>query len=255
MKLRQYGVSKVLNEAYFSSLERNKSYSIRAFARDLDISAGALSQIMNGKRRISEKMAHKIVERLALHDTEKEVFYESFKLEEKADQIDFQQLKDDTFVKIKDWHFYAILSMLELADFSPAPVSISKRLGITKEQAARALDILFAEGIIYWNLEGKLTRSTERFITTDGVKSKSVSDTHKANLQLAVEKLDDTDVSLRDFTSMTLPIDTERLPDAVKMIRAFYKEFYCFLDAGKKDEVYNLSVQLYPLTKKSETLH
>ena len=33
------------------------------------------------------------------------------------------------------------------------------------------------------------------------------------------------------------------------MIREFRRELACFLEAGEKDEVYNINIQLVPVTK------
>lgn len=45
---------------------QNPGFSLRAYARKLELSPSALSEILNGKRRISGKMAAKIIGRMNL---------------------------------------------------------------------------------------------------------------------------------------------------------------------------------------------
>lgn len=51
---------------------KNPAFSLRAFALKLDISPSAFSEIMSGKRKISKKMAVKILERMHLDADEAE---------------------------------------------------------------------------------------------------------------------------------------------------------------------------------------
>lgn len=53
--------------SHFAQLQRkNPAFSLRAFALKLDISASALSEILSGKRKVSKKMAVKLLERMAI---------------------------------------------------------------------------------------------------------------------------------------------------------------------------------------------
>ncbi len=53
---------------------RNAAYSVRAFARDLDLSVAFLSQILAGHRNLSEKRAHQVSLKLGLLGKNKELF-------------------------------------------------------------------------------------------------------------------------------------------------------------------------------------
>ena len=44
--------------------EKNRSYSLRAFARDLGIGATSLSDLFNGKRKLSPKNVTKVMDKL-----------------------------------------------------------------------------------------------------------------------------------------------------------------------------------------------
>jgi len=45
-----------------------------------------------------------------------------------------------------------------------------------------------------------------------------------------------------------MAIDSSKLPAAKEMIRTFRRKLCEFLESGKKDEIYNLNIQLVPTT-------
>jgi transcriptional regulator with XRE-family HTH domain len=61
LKCRDYLAQELLRRK-----ERNPSYSLRSFARDLRLSPSCVSEILNNKRSPSPKNVRKIAEKLAL---------------------------------------------------------------------------------------------------------------------------------------------------------------------------------------------
>ena len=56
--------------------QQNPQYSLRTFARDLGIPPGRMSEILNGRRRMTFQVAQKIVGRLQLQPHEEQKFLE-----------------------------------------------------------------------------------------------------------------------------------------------------------------------------------
>ncbi len=46
-----------------------------------------------------------------------------------------------------------------------------------------------------------------------------------------------------------MAVDSEKIPEAKILIKEFRQKMSALLESGKKDEVYQLAVQLYPLSK------
>ena len=61
-------------------------------------------------------------------------------------------------------------------------------------------------------------------------------------------KLKEIGVELRDFSAMTIALDLEKLPEAKTIIREFRQKMGTLLRNGNKTEVYQLAIQLYPLS-------
>ena len=62
--LPDFEIIKILNQQFALARSRNSSYSLRAFAKKLGVPASGISEVLRGKRRITRKMATRMLERL-----------------------------------------------------------------------------------------------------------------------------------------------------------------------------------------------
>ena len=120
---------------FANSRRRNPQYSLRAFARKLDVQASALSEIMNNKRKITMKMGKRILEGLCVNPAERENIL-------KHKKSKHSDLSLEYFKIISDWYYFAILSLAEIPDFKCNPEWISKRLNISNRTAKLAIEKL-----------------------------------------------------------------------------------------------------------------
>ncbi len=107
----------------YQLVERCKSnprYSMRAFAKFLDIEPSALSKIMNGKRALTKSMLLKLGARLGLSSGSLNDFLaKEFLLQSEQDSVDrdFKQLQQDQYALVSNWHHYAILELTRTKSF------------------------------------------------------------------------------------------------------------------------------------------
>ncbi|MNS96870.1 hypothetical protein D3C72_1311880 [compost metagenome] len=64
-----------------------------------------------------------------------------------------------------------------------------------------------------------------------------------------IDNLDRVHVDKRDMSMITLAIDSKKIPKAKEMIKVFRRKLANYLAQGKKDGVYTINIQLFPLTK------
>ncbi|HUP57729.1 MAG TPA: DUF4423 domain-containing protein, partial [Bdellovibrionota bacterium] len=145
-----------------------------------------------------------------------------------------------------------ILSLLETRDFEENPAWIAERLGINPVEASAALERLERLGLVARAQSGKLLSTEKNVATTNDVASAALRRSHRQSLEQAIEKLEEIDVEDRDITSITMAIDPAALPLAKKMIREFRRKLCATLETGKRSEVYNLNVQLVPVSRLRE---
>jgi uncharacterized protein (TIGR02147 family) len=252
----QLAFQKLLSKQLTEARLKNPSYSLRAFAKKAGLTPSALSEILNGKRRVSRELAQKVVHKLCVEPARAAELIRSFpdKLRRKGDGAaaptrEFTQLNMDHFRIISDWYHFAILSLSETDDYRHDPRWIGERLNIKSTDAAAALGRLERLGMLELDDQGKPVRGAPQYITSDDIADLSLRKVHGQNLELARASLEEDAVAERDFTAMTMAIDPDRLPEAKKMIREFRDRLCAFLESGRKKEVHKLCIQMIPLTK------
>jgi uncharacterized protein (TIGR02147 family) len=257
-------LQKCLQTRFLELQTKNPSFSLRAFAKKLDLSPSALSELLRGHRHGSRKLAMRLAGRLLLDPQETHELLKHF--DEKkprptanqgaftGDAQDYLKLTADQFQLISEWVHYAILSLIETQSFKSDADWIATRLGVSSSKVQACLELLLRLGLIEKSEAGQLARTFAKIHTPDDVFNMSLQKAHIADMELAKEALVSLPVELRDFTSVTLPTSPERMPEIKKLIRRFRDEATKLLESTpNKTEVYQMSVYLYPLTKIAST--
>ena len=115
--------------------QKNPHYSLRAFARILQIDASALSKILNAKRAVTPEMLTKLGLKLGLGKQELKSFKGIKSGAGALGHLDFDTIDADQFKIISDWYHYAILELTAVAHFRADTKWIAKTLGITASEA------------------------------------------------------------------------------------------------------------------------
>lgn len=164
---------------------------------------------------------------------------------------EFKELNQDSFQLIADWFHFAILELTTVRGFQPNSRWVARKLGLSQIAAQEAIDRLIRLGFVTVRRNGSWKLS-EGHTTTLGIdiQAQALRGLQKQALEMGIRALDEIPSELRDQTTMTIAVDFDRLDDAKKMIRSFRRKLATYLETGpKRDEVYHLSIALYPLTK------
>jgi len=226
---------------------KNNGYSLRAFARDLGVSSTALSDVLSGKRNFSQKNAQKISERLCFSPEQYKVMLKEIKRQtlDFNVQCEVVQIKEDEFNLISNWYFLAVLTLSEQRNVKACFKTIGVRLGIKPHLAKKAIDTLIRLNFIEVRNK-KLKRTSHSIRTTSDIPSYAIRNYHKENLEVIKYNLDNTDVTLREVTSMNLNIDPKKLKKAKKMINKFKEDFTVEMEKTSPKEVYTLAMHFFP---------
>lgn len=248
-------VQDLLHSEYKNRKDKNPQFSIRSFAAWLSMSPAQLSQMMSGKRPMSLKLFKKVSQRLSLSPLEKESFIKKITAQN-ANRASLNQdgrlfVKEDEFQLIADWYHFAILSLIKLPDFSADPRWIAKRLGITATQANEAIDRLVRLKII--ETKPKLKQITQPLNVVSETPSAAIRKFHKQCLNLAAEKIETVDLNFRELQSMTFQMNPSKVKNLKKSIDEFLESVSESADDAKGTEVYQMNIQLIPLTILKET--
>lgn len=227
---------------------RNPNVSLRAFSQRLGISSGALSEILKGKRPLSNSIKQRIAQKLLLSPQESLEFFEKNLPEELGFSSDHRlTLSQDHFHLISDWWYFALLNLVKTRDFKNNTGWMARRLGLTLNAINEAWDRLFRLG--YLERKGtQVLRKYPNIKTTDNLMDASIRKSHLSDLPLIEKSLLNVPMELRDNTSCTFVIDKKDLPKAKELIRIFQSQFLNQIGKDTGEEVYKMTVALYPLT-------
>lgn len=249
---------------------RNPRYSLRAYARDLEIPASKLSQILRGKCGLSEARARQVAGKMGLSPAETDIFATMVatrhsrsefarkkalqKLECFQSHASYRTLSLEAFKIISDWHHLAILELTEVVDFKSDPKWIANRLQIDLGTAKEAITRLLEFGLLDRKKDGTFFQTDVLLQTPSGVPSLELRKHHSQILGKADEALTKIPIELREFSSTTFTISEEQIPQLKKQLQEFRKNFATTAtnNAKNKERVFCLSMQFFPLDHTGE---
>lgn len=251
-----------LGEELVRRLRSNPRYSQRAFARQLGMSPGELSEILRGKRKMGARSALRVAKALELNGDETRRLLVLVQLEkglednaplqlDDADPVGAEayQMSIDMFAIVSDWFCFAILNLADCEHFRWDETWIGKRLGISVAEVRVAVARLVRVGL----LERKANRICvvkDYVIAPEGIPSEAIRNYHRQILNKAIHALDLQPLADREIAGITFSAHPKYIPQ-------LKKEMSLFLDRmsekygrkRQKQEVFQLEVALFRLTE------
>lgn len=246
---------------------RNAKYSLRAFARDLDLTPSKLSRLLRGKEGISRVKAEALSARLNLSKPETNHFLNLVESEHSRSQTvrarikeklaaeqetAFDEISLEKFRVISDWYHFALLELLETEGLKPTVPHLAERLGISQTEAKEAIQRLLDLGLLEKSGSGKW-RQTMAQLATPSLPSQVLRKYHHQIIHKLQESLETTPVEERDFSAVTFAVSSSQMELARKELKKFRRSLAEKLkkSADPKDRVYCLSLQYFPIDKRN----
>lgn len=228
-----------LQEEFSRRVRANERYSIRAFALQLGINSSTLSQILSGKRKLTDFKINLLYRKMGLPDlgTGEGV------------QSEFSTLDLDSFAVISDWYHFAILDLALLKTFKSDVKWIARKLNIQIHEAQMAIDRMLRLGLLVQK-EGRLCKGSQFYSNyTEGVTSAALKEYQRQVITKALQAVDQCPQERKDITSMTIAANSKKLKAAKEKIKKFRRELCTFLEDEESDSVFHFALQLYPVTE------
>ncbi len=242
--------------------------------RTLAISAGfrspsTLSMVIRGQRALSADAAERLAGAIGLDGRHKAYFCllaktdrartDSEKSETHEAMVHLRATREQGYLGLSQyrflslWFYPTIYVMVSLKNFRRDPSWIAKRLGrgITVRQVKTALGDLRNLELLR-EQDGKLVQASGPLSTCEAIRHAAIRRYHEQMIDLSRAALD-LPLDQREMDGLTIDIAKKRMPELAEKIRNFRKEinehFARYQDA---DEVYQLNIQLFPLTSGGE---
>jgi len=262
----------VLKAKFDERIRVNARYSLRAFARDLNIAPSRLSGVLSGTQGLSIESAEKLTRTLGFSDSETELFCQmviASDARKKKDRLlarerlllydkykdQFKALSEDIFNIISAWQHFAILELTKLSNFRSDSKWMAKRLNISCYEVDRAIERLVAHNLLETK-NGSLVATNINITTTCDVPSDAIKNFNQQIFEKAKKAFVEQSPDERDFSTLTLAISKKDIPQLKKMIKTFRRSFNSEVEiknSRSKDEIYSLSIQFFRLTQKDQS--
>lgn len=233
----------------------NPSYSLRSFARQLEMDVSTLSKLLRGKRALGAKVVERLGLRLGLSPTQLKPFLSRGKSGGTTGTVDasegeYRPLDPDHFEIAADGIHYSFLELLRIEGCKHDDRWMARALKTDVHTLRAATERLQRAGMLSRRTDRSWAETKPGATTTIGqAKLAEAGRRHQRELlQSAIAALDEVPASLRDQTSITVAVDPAKLPEARELAKQFRRRLAALMSEGNKREVYQISVSLFPVT-------
>lgn len=239
---------------------------MRLMATQLGVSPTTLSDVIAGKKHLSDDKASSVAEKLKLNAREARYFrllvqFQSSKTVETRTDVAAQlrtlnpklrsdfEIPVDRFTLIADWYHTAILEMTYLERTKLHPQTIAIELGILEEQATEAIELLLRLDLIEALGNGSYRKTNKKFLIQSPTPNEALRQYHSTMLELAKKSLTTQTPKEKSVGSETIPLSSDDLAEANEIIETCFQQIIQLSERSKnKDQVYHLGIQLFRLT-------
>lgn len=248
---------------------KKPTWSYGMWAKKLGLKGTAsLTMIINGQRNAGPQMIDALVSYFGFTEKEEKFFRNLASLEKvgKDSSLEYLVLKelkrlspskefklfDDTlFETISNWYHIVIKQVLRLGITDAHEIAKRMQFAVSTTQVQKALQNLEKTQMIKKQLDGSYLIN-ESYTTSNDIPSEAVKRYHEQTLDNAKLAVREIDVMLREFRSYTFLLKEEDLSKAKEKIRSFMDDFASCIDSNKGESVYQLNIQMFPMTKKNQ---
>jgi uncharacterized protein (TIGR02147 family) len=261
-----------LQDRYEAAKAADPSVTHRLIADKVGFkSSGFFTQIIQGKSNISDTIAQGFARFFELNTKERDYFLDMVRFNQSSThgekQTFFERMlaankKRVSLVEAKQYAFYEkwyysavreALAFVRVTDAYASYVELAKTImpPIKPLQAKRAIRLLLDLGMAIANDQGEFERTDQ--VISGGTQARSVAITACAMqmIDLAKSALADYPRDQRSISALTLSMGERSFRELEEKMALFRREI---LEAARRDEhpdrVYQLNMQLFPLTKK-----
>jgi uncharacterized protein (TIGR02147 family) len=256
-----------MNDYYEMRKTEDAWYSYRFMATKIGMDAGYLVKVFQAKLSLPLKYLEPIMQLFALTGSQAEYFETLVRFDKSKNPKEmkglFQKLQDlrelpkknlqfDSYAYFQSWHHSAIRALVDLVDVSDDFKSLAKlcKPAISAKEAKVSILLLERLGMIQKNIQGFWKTQENNVSTGDKWSSIAIQEYQREMIKLAGESLQRHSKEHRDISSLTLTLKESDLPEARLRVSEFRKKMINWVGGNsQEDGVYQLNVQLFPLTE------
>lgn len=248
-----------------------KKYSLRALARDVQLSPGMVSQVLAKRRNPSQEAIGAFAKALRIKGPDLLILKKSAILhggrknsahriladyiEQDATVLTFRKYKQSDLASLSlmtRWYHMALFELLTCDVPSADERTLQSYLGISLSEMREALGTLASAGLIE-RRNGRWEKKTLHIEFPEELTQATTRQYHRMmitrTLSIMAEQQRIEDVKRRRIVGVTVAVNPKNVPKAIEDLNRFLFKMTETLGTGPCSEVYQLNLQLVPLTK------
>jgi uncharacterized protein (TIGR02147 family) len=261
---------KFLRDYYEKKKQENPHFSHRYIAGKLGFDSGYFAKIIQTERHISVRLAQRFTDFLQLTSQESDYFLtlvlfakaktQSEKTRHFEKLLSFKQseaavLSTKQYGIFDKWYYPAVRELIACFEFNGDYVDLARKVQppISPGKAKKAIATLERLGLVKKNDLGIYERVEPVWTTNRDIESVLINNMQIAMLDLAKEAFDRFPRCDRDMSTLTMSVSAEeyrRINEDLANLRRRFLEMA--RNCKKPDQVYHLSLALFPLSKKEQ---
>lgn len=237
----------------YSFYKKQGYFSLRQrAARTGTLSQGLISQIMNGRRKLTRGNLPGISLIFKLTKYEQEYLDKqllALKIPEHQRPIPVQPIlnRETKNHILNDWLHPYVKDLAHLKGFVGQPATIHRMLGgiASPQRIQRSIDFLEREGFWRRNSQGEFEPQDPSVITTHEIPSQSIRQFHRHALEVARKGLMSLPVEKRKASTILISVNPEQLNELKDMVESFQNQLIEFIERHPKGSAQLVQVAMH----------
>lgn len=259
-----------LKALYEARREASSIFSYRFMAQRLDVDAGQLSRILQGKLHLPQRALAATIQLCRLEGREAAYFEElmrraraktpeeAARSQERLDALkvpaagEVEAGQSDYYAR---WHHSVVraLASLEAMPQDSDTIARSCRPALTGREAAESLDLLENLGLLRRDDSGRLVPSEPHIAPHPSVSPELLRQWHSQAMSQARASLEQTPPSERDMSTMTVAVNASDLAKVREWIADLRRQVRALAaNTATPDRVFQVNVQWFPVARRGK---
>ncbi len=242
--MRKNKYREILKDIFVQKISKNPCYSLRAFARDLDISVSYLSEVLTSKKTLKPSYIDQVISKINLDEESAIIFRESCLFENQGKST-LKEISKEDFNDINDPLVFALLSTFFLEDFVNDVMWISQRLRISQEKCHQLIQALVEKDILEIK-DGQISRKSLNYIVKNFSNPQKLREFHKKCLTQIDQSLTNMPSEKIHLNHLCFAINPDKISTFREKTNKYLDEIEKLMETGPQKDLYSLAVYLTP---------
>lgn len=271
LQIQKFSDYRTFLQAHVQHMKRHKAqWSYGAWSKSLGLkTTSSITKIIQGQREPGPDVTEKMIRYFRFNEKQAQYFRDLIRLQKiKNDprlsvllmekigkdfpNSSLRLMDDKSFLIISNWYYLALRELCRMTGFSEDPEWISQQFifKVTAREISSALRVLIDMGMLKRDSKNRLQIVEGRLDTNNDIASEGIKRYHEQMLDHAKSALRRVSIEDREITSTSLLMSSKQMATAKELIREFKQKFERLMENESGDQVYQIQIQLFPLTNK-----